>query len=73
MFGLGPVMTFAVIALLLLLSGAKVLREYERGVVFRLGRLVPHRGPGIIYVIPLIEAWSGSTCAPSLWTSRRRT
>lgn len=42
-------------ALVLLISGVKVLSEYERAVIFRLGRLVPHRGPGIIYVIPLIE------------------
>src|SRR5215468_9267362 len=37
------------------LSGLKILREYERAVVFRLGRLVGARGPGIIYVIPGIE------------------
>src|SRR5207245_8547348 len=37
------------------LSGLKVLREYERAVVFRLGRLVGARGAGIIYVIPGIE------------------
>src|SRR5262249_14246534 len=39
----------------LLVSGIKILREYERGVVFRLGRLTTARGPGIIYVIPWIE------------------
>ncbi len=39
----------------LLVSGLKVLREYERAVVFRLGRLVSHRGPGVIFVIPGIE------------------
>ena len=33
----------------------KILQEYERAVIFRLGRLVPYRGPGIIYVIPLVE------------------
>ncbi len=38
-----------------LLSGLKVMKEYERAVVLRLGRLVAHRGPGIIYVIPGIE------------------
>src|SRR2546422_5801200 len=38
-----------------LLSGLKVRREYERAVVFRLGRLVGSRGPGVIYVIPGIE------------------
>src|SRR5436309_15641009 len=37
------------------LSGLKVLREYQRAVVFRLGRVVGARGPGIIYVIPGIE------------------
>src|SRR5437667_6540357 len=44
-----------VVAILFLVSGLKVLREYERAVVFRLGRLVGARGPGIIYVIPGIE------------------
>jgi regulator of protease activity HflC (stomatin/prohibitin superfamily) len=55
MFDIGPVMTALLFAGVLLASGLKVLREYERGVIFRLGRLVSHRGPGIIYVIPLIE------------------
>jgi len=54
-FGLGPLAIFLLIALALLVSGLKVLSEYERGVIFRLGRLQPHRGPGVIYVIPLIE------------------
>ncbi len=54
-FGFGPVATFLVIGLVLLASGVKVLSEYERAVVFRLGRLVNQRGPGLIYVIPLIE------------------
>jgi len=39
----------------LIASGVKVLPEYERAVIFRLGRLVPSRGPGVIYVIPLVE------------------
>lgn len=38
-----------------LFSGIKIMREYERAVILRLGRLVSHRGPGIIYVIPGIE------------------
>ena len=33
----------------------KILKEYERGVIFRLGRLVPTRGPGIIFLIPFLE------------------
>ena len=44
-----------VIVAAFVLSGLKVLREYERAVVFRLGRLVGARGPGVIYVIPGIE------------------
>jgi regulator of protease activity HflC (stomatin/prohibitin superfamily) len=32
-----------------------VLREYERGVVFRLGRLVDPRGPGIVFLIPIVD------------------
>ncbi len=55
MFELGPVVTFLLIAFILLVSGVKIIPEYERAVVFRLGRLVPYRGPGIVYVIPLIE------------------
>ncbi|MBI5503888.1 MAG: slipin family protein [Deltaproteobacteria bacterium] len=47
---------YALTALLLLIgSGLKVLREYERAVILRLGRLVPYRGPGVIFVVPLIE------------------
>ena len=52
---LGPFGTAFVIVLLILVSGIKIIREYQRAVIFRLGRLVASRGPGIIYVIPLIE------------------
>ena len=51
----GPVVTVLIFLAALLISGLKVLKEFERGVIFRLGRLVTHRGPGIIYVIPVIE------------------
>jgi len=40
---------------LFLLSSVKVLREYERAVLFRLGRLVGTRGPGIFILIPLVD------------------
>lgn len=36
----------------------KVIRDYERAVVFRLGRLLPAKGPGVIFVIPCLDAWS---------------
>lgn len=55
MFGFGPLATFVVIAVVLIISGIKILKEYERAVVFRLGRMVGARGPGITYIIPGIE------------------
>jgi regulator of protease activity HflC (stomatin/prohibitin superfamily) len=47
---------FIAILLFIILSAAiKILREYERGVIFRLGRLVGTRGPGLVLIIPGIE------------------
>src|ERR1051326_3185255 len=49
---------FAVIlfvALMVILSSIKIVPEYERGVVFRLGRLVGARGPGLFFLIPIME------------------
>ncbi len=43
------------IAIVFILSGLKVLNEYERAVIFRLGRLMDHRGPGIIFIVPILE------------------
>ena len=43
------------IALMLVLSAIKIVPEYERGVVFRLGRLVGPRGPGLFFLIPIFE------------------
>src|SRR6202166_2286376 len=50
--GIGVVVLFAV---LFGLSGLKVLNEYERAVVFRLGRLQSYRAPGVIFIIPILE------------------
>lgn len=55
MFGLGPAGIVVVLVVIFLFSAVKILREYERAVIFRLGRLMPHRGPGIVLVIPIIE------------------
>ena len=52
---IGPAGTFGIIAIVLIISGIKILKEYERAVIFRLGRMVSPRGPGITYVIPLVE------------------
>ena len=46
---------FIVVLLLILLSSLRILREYERGVVFQLGRFWKVKGPGLIIVIPIIQ------------------
>src|SRR5436853_461579 len=43
------------IALMMVLSSIKIVPEYERGVIFRLGRLVGARGPGLFFLIPIFE------------------
>jgi len=49
------VIVVAAIALILAAASVRVLREYERAVVFRLGRLLGQRGPGLIMLIPGID------------------
>jgi regulator of protease activity HflC (stomatin/prohibitin superfamily) len=44
-----------VLAILFLSAAIKVLREYERGVVFRLGRVIDTKGPGLIIIIPIVD------------------
>lgn len=52
-----PVVTIVVVifALIILSNAIKILREYERGVIFRLGRLIKAKGPGIIFLIPIVD------------------
>ena len=45
----------AFIAVIVVASAVRVLREYERGVIFRLGRLIAQKGPGLIFLIPFID------------------
>ncbi len=53
---IGPGLMVVVFLLVMLLASAiRVLREYERGVIFRLGRLVGAKGPGLILLIPVID------------------
>ena len=48
--------TILVIAIIIiLLMAIRILREYERGVIFRLGRVVGSKGPGLIILIPFID------------------
>ena len=49
---LSVVIAFAVFVLL---SAVRILKEYERGVIFRLGRLVASKGPGLILLVPIID------------------
>ena len=49
------VLILAVIALFIIFSAIKIVREFERLVVFRLGRAVGVRGPGLVLLIPIIE------------------
>jgi regulator of protease activity HflC (stomatin/prohibitin superfamily) len=44
-----------VIIILFLWSAIRILREYERGVIFRLGRVIKTKGPGLIILIPIID------------------
>ena len=51
-----PGIAFVLIVVLLFFATAiKILREWERGVILRLGKFQAVRGPGIIFVIPLLE------------------
>ena len=52
MWGVNPVTVFFILVVVLwLINSINVLREYERGVIFRLGRLLPKpKGPGLIFV-----------------------
>jgi len=56
MTGLPSGFFFLIIFLIILAASAiKILREYERGVIFRLGRLIGAKGPGIIFIIPGVD------------------
>src|SRR6201982_3640641 len=50
------VVVVAIVLLLFFLAAVKVAREYERGIVFRLGRLLPEpKGPGLFLLIPIVD------------------
>jgi regulator of protease activity HflC (stomatin/prohibitin superfamily) len=55
MTALVVLIALAVLVLVLLAAAIRVLREYERGVVFRLGRLLGAKGPGLILLIPVVD------------------
>jgi regulator of protease activity HflC (stomatin/prohibitin superfamily) len=49
------VLCLLAVAAALLAASVRVLREYERGVVFRLGRVTEHRGPGLVFLMPVLD------------------
>lgn len=49
------ILTIIIIALFILANAVRILREYERGIIFRLGRLMGTRGPGLILLIPIVD------------------
>src|SRR3954465_13847985 len=52
------------LALALVGSSVRVLREYERGVVFRFGRLVAQKGPGLVFLVPIADRMGRGTLRP---------
>ncbi len=55
LFMLAPILVIIVVVILFLGSAIKIVREYERGVIFRLGRLVGAKGPGLFFIIPIVD------------------
>src|ERR1700753_279053 len=56
LMGLGVVLVVVLIALAICIPQMlRILREYERGVVFRLGKLIGAKGPGVIFLIPIVD------------------
>ncbi len=52
---MGVIIFLAVIIIIVLISAIRVVTEYERGVIFRLGRLVGAKGPGLFFLIPIVD------------------
>ncbi|MHB9099799.1 MAG: SPFH domain-containing protein, partial [Syntrophales bacterium] len=50
-----PVIIVVVLVVMFLSSAIRILNEYERGVIFRLGRVIATKGPGIIILIPIVD------------------
>jgi len=48
-------MVLVLIGLFILFNAIRILREYERGIIFRLGRLIGSKGPGLILLIPIVD------------------
>ncbi|PKP57404.1 MAG: hypothetical protein CVT88_08945 [Candidatus Altiarchaeales archaeon HGW-Altiarchaeales-1] len=52
-----PIIFGMVVIIMILAQSIKIVNEYERGVIFRLGRLVGAKGPGVFFIIPIVDKW----------------
>lgn len=52
---MGSVIFLVIIVIIILMASIRVVTEYERGVIFRLGRLVGAKGPGLFFLIPIVD------------------
>jgi regulator of protease activity HflC (stomatin/prohibitin superfamily) len=52
---MSTIFVVVIIGLFILVNAVRILREYERGVIFRLGRLIAAKGPGLILLIPFVD------------------
>ena len=50
-----PIIAIVILVILFLATAIRVLNEYERGVIFRLGRVIASKGPGLIILIPVVD------------------
>ncbi len=55
MTGISPIFFLVIFLIIIAAASIKILREYERGVIFRLGRLIGAKGPGVIFIIPGVD------------------
>src|SRR5678809_1784231 len=51
----GWIIPLVILAIIILPQMIRILREYERGVIFRLGKLIGAKGPGLIFLIPIVD------------------
>src|SRR5579862_9549408 len=49
------VIVLVILAIFILPQAIRILREYERGVIFRLGKLIGAKGPGMVFLIPMVD------------------
>ena len=52
---IGWAIPIIILAVIILPQAIRILREYERGVIFRLGKLLGAKGPGLIFLIPIVD------------------